>query len=188
MRQKNSFVIVLATVLLLFCFGCSHQGEGDNKDAKVNTSPEDVSCFDLVQTEVSEEALLTYLETWPSVNELNQKFPIECFRHAKNVPVWEELIWATYKTEQGWMLVYFHDDMGYSAYRITKMESKTDALEQVEIGMSVDEVEALDPAGDYWFRYSNRAPVSFHYTEDGTEYYIAYDGYFNVIGISHVLI
>lgn len=186
MRKKYCFFIAVLTVFLLF--GCAHQDEGDDKTLEVTISPEDATCFDLVQTEVSEEELLAYLESWPSVTELNQKFPIECFRHAKDVPVWEELIWATYKTDQGWVLVYFHDDMGYSAYRTTKMESKTEALEQVKVGMSVDEVEALDPAGDYWFRHSNMAWVSYHYTEDGTEYYVAYDGYFNVIEKSHTLI
>ncbi len=68
------------------------------------------------------------------------------------------------------------------------MKSSMEALGQVKIGMSVDEVEELDPAGDYWFRYSNQPWVSYHYMEDGTEYYIAYDGYFNVIEICKVLI
>lgn len=175
--------LFLTVGLFLSCLGCAQQGVANNE---VTISPEDAICFNLVQAKTSEEELLNFLEAYPTVNELNQKFPIECFRRAV-VPVKdksEELIWATYQTDKGWMLVYFYDNLKYSgAYRTTKMESKTEKLNQVEIGMSVNEVETLDPAGDYWFKSSNKPPISYHYTEDGIEYYIVYDGYFNVIEI-----
>lgn len=180
MEKKCLYLIFLTVGLILFCFGCVWQEEAEDE---VTISPEDEICFNLVQTETSEENLLTFLQEKPTVSELDQKFPIECFRRVA-VPVMEkleELIWATYQTDKGWILVYFYDNFKYSgAYRTTQMESKTDDLKQVEIGMSVDEVEALDPMGDYWFKSSNKPPISYHYTEDGTEYYIVYDGYFNV--------
>lgn len=188
MRGKNLMVIFLTSAMIFTCFGCREQRGGEDETTlSVTVSPEDTTCFDLVQNKVSEEDLLSFLDTSPSASELDQKFPIECFRRT-TVPVWGDQIWATYRTDQGWILVYFYDDMEYSTYRTTRLESKTENLEQVEIGMSVDEVEAIDPEGDYWFRYGNKPSVSYHYTEDGKEYYVVYNGFFYVAKIVYVLI
>lgn len=188
MKLKNIRLSLIILCMSILCIGCSELGKSvDETEYLVSVSPDNLTCFDLVKTEVSETEFLAFLDTNPNAAELNEKYPIECFRRFI-VPVWEEQIWATYRTEKNWILVYFYDNMEYDTYRSTKLESVTDSLEQVEVGMSVDEVETLDPAGDYWFRYSNMPWVSYHYTEDGVEYYIAYDGYFNVIEISKVLI
>ena len=192
MRDKKKVLLMFVLVLLLSCVGCHGHEEiretNEETIVEVTVSPDDDTCFNLVNNIVSETELLNFLDTWPNAKELNEKYPIECFRHGIDIPIWGELIWATYRTDKGWVLVYFHEDMEYNAYRSTQMESKTKALDKVKVGMSVDEVEELDPAGDYWFRYSNMRWVSYHYTEEGTEYFIAYDGYFNVTEIGQVLI
>lgn len=188
MRQNRWLSLIIVLAVLLSCSACREQGVLDEETTQeITPSPENVSCFDLVQNVVSEAELVAFLDTWPSAYELNQRYPIECFRRTE-VPVWGEQIWATYRTDLGWTIVYFSDKMKYSSYNSFQMESKTEALEQVKIGMSVDEVEALDPAGDYWFRYSNQPWVSYHYMEDGTEYYIAYDSSFHVVEICNILI
>ena len=146
MRQNRWLTLILVLAVLLSFAACREQGAADEETTQeVTVSPDDINCFDLVQKKVSEADLHDFLDTHPTVEELNQRFPIECFRYT-TVPVWEDLTWATYQTDQGWTLVYFSKKGIHNFFVTTKMESKTEALEQVKIGMSVDEVEELDPA------------------------------------------
>lgn len=188
MRQNRWLTLILVLAVLLSCAACREQGAADKETTQeVTVSPDDINCFDLVQKKVSEADLHDFLDTHPTVEELNQRFPIECFRYP-TVPVWGHLCWATYNTDNGWTIIYFSEKMNYSSHKTIQMNSLVESLEQVEIGLSVDEVEKLDPVGDYWFKYSNKPWVSFHYTEDGMEYFVVYDSSFHVIEICSVLI
>lgn len=188
MRQKCLLLIWTAICMAILCIGCGKQsGLNDETTPLVTVSPDNLACFDLIHNEVSEKELHAFLDSWPSLVALNEKFPIECFRYS-TVPVWEYLIWATYRTDAGWTIVYFDDEMNYSSYSAIQMQSKAELLEQVTVGMPVEEVEALDPAGDYGFKYSNKKWVSYHYTEDGKEYFIAYDSSFKVTEIKCVVL
>ena len=66
-----------------------------------------------------------------------------------------------------------------------------DDLLRIPIGVSVKQVQKIDPDGDYDFMFtswSGYPQTSHHYTSDGYAFSIDYNDAYEVVGISYCLI
>ena len=166
---------LISVILMLFVM-CSCVKGGS--DLNIEISPSDKSLVDLASKIYDETELLELTKFNGSLNELNIKYPIECFRENNG------MYRASYLGD-GSIAIFLFDGSGNkilgSTHSTQLLKSDFNGLVK---GQSLDEVRAIDPNGEYLFLYSGRndiPKVSSHYTKDGYLINIEYD-------VSHVII
>ena len=176
---KYLSIIIIISLLCSFC-SCT-KGE---KDLKLNISESDKTLVDLATKIYSDSQLSQIVNYEVSINELNDKFPIECLRE-------EQTIYRVSYLGEGKIAVILFDDSGNkltgTIYNAKKTKSDFDKLTK---GKSLEDVRAIDPDGEYLFLYSGRNDlprVSSHYTKDGYLITIEYDDLNTIISISEKL-
>lgn len=202
---KHFSLSSLIILLLLFC-SCTNNGsniienlpspptnEGNNltdeapnafangeSNMIVEVSPSDKSLTDLATQTYDERQLTELAQFGGAINELNEKYPIECMRKGND----------TYRVSylgDGSIAVLVFDNSGNkllgNTYSVQLSKSDFDGLEN---GQLLEEVQALDPNGEYLFLYTGRNDIpreSSHYTIDGYLITIEYDDSNAIIGI-----
>lgn len=154
-------------MLLVIC-SCTKGGS----DLNIKISPPDKSLVDLASKIYEETELLELMKFSGSLNELNNKYPIECLREDNG------MYRVSYLGDES-VVIFVFDGSGNrllgSTYSTQLLKSDFDKLVK---GQSVDKVRAIDPNGEYLFLYTGRndtPKVSSHYTKDGYLITIEYD-------------
>lgn len=181
MRFKKCFSLIAVIVLLFVLCSCAKGGS----DLKIEISPSDKSLNDLASQIYDETQLLEIAKFKGLMNELNDKYPIECLREDNGT------CRASYLGD-GNIAVILFDDSGNrllgNIYSTQLLKSDFDGLAE---GQLLEEVRAIDPNGEYLFLYTGRndtPKVSSHYTKDGYLITIEYDTLNTIISIKEELI
>lgn len=180
MRLVKSFFIIAVILLCLLC-SCTTGGN----DLKVKISPSDESLIQLASKIYEDPQLVEITQFNGVMNELNIRFPIECLREYNgNYRV------AYLGIEKIAILTF--DDSGNkilgNIYKVEKLKSDFEGLIR---GQSLEEVQKIDPHGEYLFLYTGRndtPKISSHYTKDGYLITIEYDDSSVIIDITQELI
>lgn len=168
MRLTKYYFLIFIIVMLLVICSCTKGGS----DLNIKISPPDKSLVDLASKIYEETELLELMKFSGSLNELNNKYPIECLREDNG------MYRVSYLGDES-VVIFVFDGSGNrllgSTYSTQLLKSDFDKLVK---GQSVDEVRAIDPNGEYLFLYTGRndtPKVSSHYTKDGYLITIEYD-------------
>jgi hypothetical protein len=131
---------------------------------------------ELINVIYSEEVFLEIHNNHYSIEQLNNKYPIECLRKIED----EGYYSAIYKGNNRFYIFYYYDNgekFSYSIEAKYSIESQG-LLNSIIIGMSLEDVMVIDENGTYTFLYTGdiHAPkISTHYTIDGYIVQIYYD-------------
>ncbi len=144
-------------------------------------------CIDYVKQTIPYDELSELLESKPTLEELNARIPLEFVRKL------ETSYKAVVKTDQGWVQVFFEQDgTFFDSVEMGELKGVLkDDLLRIPIGVSVKQVQKIDPDGDYDFMFtswSGYPQTSHHYTSDGYAFSIDYNDAYEVVGISYCLI
>lgn len=179
--QLRRILLLIETVMLLLICSCARE----NSNHKIQISPLDKSLLDLASQVYDEAQLLDIANFSGSLHELNTKYPIDCIRKSN------EFYRVSY-LGTGSITTILFDKYGNkllsSVHDISLLKSDFDA---VLVGQSLDEIQKIDPNGEYLFLYtgSNDAPaISSHYTNDGYLVSIEYDKSNTVIRVTVELV
>lgn len=139
---------------------------------ELNLSPSDKNLTELVSKTYSDSQLLEIAQFNGSINELNTQYPIECVREINNT------YRVSYYGDFSIAVITF-DDAGNrilgNVYSALQLKCNFDVL---AIGQSLNDVQKIDPKGEYLFLYTGRndtPKISTHYTKDGYLITIQYD-------------
>lgn len=119
-----------------------------------------------------------------SVDELNQKYPIDHFRENGNV------LEIFYSSGRKVAVLYCESDEVVLGKLHTIDTLKSD-FDDLSIGDSIDVVKEISPDGDFSFLYTGRddmPKISYHYTRDGYEVAVSYDENMNVAEVTFDLV
>lgn len=167
-------------LLIILLFESCEQGKFSLK-----VSANDKTIADLSSKRYSDSELANIAEFDGSVDELDDKYPIECVRsYYKGYRV-------SYLGDGNVAALVFdsHGDKQWGRVHKTRL-SKAD-FGAIKNGEAVADVMALDPDGEFLFLYtgSDDAPrVSSHYTTDGYLISVWYDDSYKVEKVEHELI
>ena len=177
-RIKLCFVLCILLCLLCSC------AKGET-DFNIELSPKDKSVYELSTKIYNDTELNTISLFTGTINELNEKYPVECIR----------------KLSTGYRISYcgetnitsiFFDDLGNETmgmvYKVSKSKECFDTLSK---GKSLDDVMKIDPNGEYLFLYRSwvgTPRISTHYTEDGYLITIEFDDKNMILNINEELI
>lgn len=178
---KSFFIITI--IILLLCLLCSCTSVSNVLKAKI--SPADESLIELT-SKIYEDSQLTQITQFNGqISELDVKFPIECLRK------YNEIYRVAYLGVEKVAILVF-DDSGNkilgNIYNVQKLKSDFGGLEK---GQSLEDVQKIDPHGEYLFLYTGRndtPKVSSHYTKDGYLITIEYDDTGTIMSIMEELI
>lgn len=165
MRVKKFLITIV--VLCTFC-SCSKGGNG----LGLELSPSDKNLAELVSQTYSDSQLLEIAQFNGSIRELNTHYPIECVRESGNA------YRVSYFGDSSIAVITF-DDAGNrilgNVYSALRLKADFDVLVN---GQSLNNVQKIDPNGEYPFLYTGRndlPKISTHYTRDGYLITIEYD-------------
>lgn len=180
MRFYKVFAFVLVGMLLLLC-SCSNEGF----DLDMQLSPSNTSLTDLASTIYNEQQLSALTAFKGSINELNAQYPVECLRKSGNT------YRASYLGKDCVAVLIFDsqgDRLSGNLHQTQRLKSDFDSL---MIGQALEDVQIIDPCGEYTFLYTGRNDLpkaSTHYTMDGYLITVEYDESNTIIGIDTELI
>lgn len=169
------------TIILLCLYSCTKGGN----DLKINISPTDQNLIDLSAQIYEDSKLLDIINFNGLMSELDQLYPIECLREVNGI------YRASYQgVEKVAILLFDHDGNKIVGNIYNAQKRKSDFEELVE-GQSLEDVQKIDPKGNYLFLYTGRndtPKLSSHYTKDGYLITIGYDATNIIISIQEELI
>lgn len=177
-RYKLLYVIIAVIFLLCAC------EKKDNMYLSLSDSNKNMA--DLITINYSDEQLNQIYTYDGTLTQLNSEFPIECLPRKDK---FEYL--AVYRGAQKILLIHFDsngDKILSEIFNISKMSS---AFDNLTVGCSLDEVQKLDPSGNYIFLYTGRTDtprISYHCTYDGYIIQIFYNDSYTVVGIEKNLL
>ena len=154
----------------------------DRQLSKVPMIGEDENSLQYVHSQEYHKTVMAWAHIRPSLSALCQLVELDFIKETK-------FSYTTlFETEKGYVQFEFSKDGSFMfSQHITFSENVTqEDMDKIFLGMSLDEVEKIDPQGHYIFRYmgSNAPPYfSEHYLTSGIYYIIVYDENYNVINI-----
>lgn len=181
--NKSTCMIIALLVLLSACLcGC----EENVKGFTLPLSPDNKSAFEMCTTTYTEKKLNEiYKKAVDAENAeaLDKSFPLQCLRKDGDN-------YNVYYVSSNEILILTYDQDG----KLIEQSKKKDlrrlvksvyALEELEVGDNVHEVQAIDQHSYIPFMAGEEdAPMSSdHYTEDGYHMHIEYDGNRNIVSI-----
>lgn len=181
MRLTKYYSLISIIVMLFAMCSCAKGGS----ELNIEISPPHKSLVDLASKIYDETELLELTQFNGSLNELNIKYPIECFREDNGM-------YRVSYLGDGSIVILLFDDSGNKVFGGTySTQLSKSNFDGLVIGQSLDEVRAIDPNGEYLFLYTGRndtPKVSSHYTKDGYLITIEYDVSNVIISINEELI
>lgn len=169
--------IIILIVLVLFALsGCAGRTKGPLSNQSI---------MELTTRVYDAEELDNIVKFNGSVTELDAQYPIECFRKAG------EIYRAAYLGE-GCVAVFVFDRDGRKILsRVYTTDQSKQDFEKIQKGCRLEEVQALDPKGEYLFLETGRNDFprrSLHCTKDGYFITIEYDASSTVVAVDRDLI
>lgn len=177
------FIKCVSVIAMILCLLCScAKGEGD---LKIRLSPSNETITNLVSVKYNENQLLSIIQFDGSMDDLNNEYPIECLRKSGNTYC------ASYLGKFSVAVIVF-DEKGNKIFGdiYSALNPKSD-FETIFIGDSLENVQKIDPKGDYAFLYTGRNDFprqSIHFTNDGYRITITYDESDTVSNINSELV
>ena len=181
MRHINKSLFIVAMLLLCVLSSCSRGGS----ELKTIISSPDKNITELVSKKYTDSQLLDIIQLKLTMNELNKQYPIECLR---KVGVSYR---ASYLGKDSVAIIYFNDNGKQMFGKLYYLYLTRADYNKLAIGQSIEEVQAIDPHGDYQFLYTgsnNASRASNHYTKDGYLITIEYDESGTIVSITTSLI
>ena len=172
------FVITIWSFLLCSCF------KGVD-DLNINVSDSNRSLNELASITYEEPQLSEISGFGGSLNEFDSKYKIECLRHT------EGIYRASYLGERSVAVIIFDKQGNKLSGNIHSIHLPKSDFDSLIIGDLLEDVQAIDPNGEYLFLYSGRSDtpkLSSHYTKDGYIITIEYDDSNTIVGIKYELI
>lgn len=166
-------------VILAVCLLCACAGGGDVQSA--TASPPDMSLVDLATTVYTDEALRDILQFDGTFRELDAKYPVECARSVSGS------LRVAYQGNTQVALLLFDDNGGKLAGRVCNAVCARSDFDPLTRGSSLEDVQRIDPGGEYLFLYTGRNDTpreSTHCTRDGYLITIEYDSENAISGIT----
>ena len=168
MRSTKCYFLIAIIMMLLMICSCAKGGSNLN----IEISPPDKSLVDLASKIYKKTELSELMEFNGSLNELNNKYPIECLREDNG------MYRVSYLGDAS-VAIFLFDGYGKKVFgrTYTTQLLKSD-FDRLVKGQPLDRVRAIDPNGEYLFLYTGRndtPKVSSHYTKDGYLITIEYD-------------
>ena len=131
------------------------------------------------------DSQISEIETFEgSVDELNQKYPIDHSRENGNV------LEIFYSSGRKVAVLYCESDEVVLG-KIHTIDTLKSDFDDLSIGDSIDVVKEISPDGDFSFLYTGRddmPKISYHYTRDGYEVAVSYDENMNVAEVTFDLV
>lgn len=181
MRLIKYLSLILLIMILLA--SCSYSKGG--YDLKIKISPSNKSLVDLVSRLYDESQLLDLVKFNGSIDELNDRYPIECLRENNDT------YRVAYLGEESVAVLLFDNDGKKLLGNVYKIQLSKNDFSSLTKGQSLEKVREIDPNGEYLFLYTGRndiPKVSSHYTKDGYLIAIKYDNSNNILSINEDLI
>lgn len=174
----RSLVDVVLILLLLLTF-CSCARNGDDK-MKYSISDTSRTLHTLITNTYTQEQLDEIEKISADFEVLNKKYPAQCVRK-------DETLYRVVYASENKLLILNYDMKGAIVLhkQVSPKVEKKD-LDQVKIGISVEDVQAIDETGEFYFLYTGNTDtpkISTHYTTDGYLFRIYYDDSWNVLGV-----
>lgn len=182
--NKMKRIILLLTLSLLFC-ACSEKTKVIKEEAnlQVQISPSDQSLMELSTKTYTNAELEEIAGFKGNIEDLDKAYPIECVREGENYQV-------SYLGEKRVAILLYEKEGEHLLGRTySTFKSRSDFL-KIEVGDTLEDVQAVDPNGFYSFLYTgiNWPRLSEHCTEDGYMIQIQYDRENVVIRITESMI
>lgn len=164
MKMVKLFFAFAFAVLLFSCKG------GEN--IMTLLSDPEVNITELITVRYSNEQLEQIRIFDGNINELNDKYPIQCLRRV-------DAAYSIVFLSEERILMAIYDDRGNKLFcNIFNLSKEVAAFEHINIGDTIEKVKNVDPLGEYLFLYTGRNDIphnSKHYTSDGFCIQISYD-------------
>lgn len=154
----------------------------DRQLSKVPMIGENENSLQFVHSQVYHKTVMAWAHIRPSLSALCQLVELDFIKET-------QFSYTTlFETEKGYVQFAFSKDGSHilTKHIIFSENVTQEDMDKICPGMSLDEVEKIDPQGQYIFRYmgSNAPPyISEHYLTSGIYYIIVYDENYNVINI-----
>lgn len=177
--MKKHSLIILIVLLLVACILSF-----DSAKNKLEVSPKDKTVFELVTKTYSYEQLKDIWMCADTITELNEKYSIECLRETNGE------YRAVYAGKNNYTALFFDIDGKMTGGWVYKISPKKSEFADIREGMTVSEVQEIDPFGWYMFLYSGSdlPKISMHFTQDGYLLTIKYDDSCKIVDIRVELI
>lgn len=144
------------------------------------------NALELIHTITDEAALDSYCNENSNFESITALYPAECIRKRG------ENYLVLYRTTNGWLRLTFDSSQQYIGKEILRVSTATSkSLSKIEIGMSVEVVQEIDPEGNYSFMYASWSgfpAISYHYTTDGYQFFVHYNDFWQVDKITSELL
>jgi hypothetical protein len=157
---------------------------GEN-DAVVKLSSLDKTLMDLASKTYSSDQLSRIVQFQGTIDELDARYPIEC---ARNI---DHAYRVSYLGGSGIAIMIFDHDGNRVSGKVCRPVLKKSDFSSLMIGQTLDDVQGIDPNGEYPFLNTGRndiPKISTHYTKDGYLFTVRYDATNVVSSIKEELI
>lgn len=164
--QKFRFLCVVIIMFLVLC-SCM---KGEKMSFTVSDSNENI--INLVTTIYSNDQLDEIKNNNNDIKQLALKYPIQCLRKK------DSYYQVIYRGDEKILISVFNIDGNKILSQIYNTSEVSSTFDVLSVGYNIDEVQKVDPLGDYTFLYTGRNDVphiSYHYTNDGYIIQITYN-------------
>lgn len=169
MKNRRKYLVLMCVVFLFTIFSACSYYEG----TAMSYLESDVNSLELAVYIGNYDDLCVLISRGLSVDELNEQIG---FGSIKTESYGYR---TTVNSDKGFVLIYFDTNqisIGHKLIQFSGQEFQAN-VESVECGMSVADIQKLDPDGDYTFllsSWSQYPKVSYHFFENGLAYEIYY--------------
>lgn len=181
MRFLKTHAVITAIILMFILAACSKGGIELNTEI----SPPDKSLIDLATKTYEDMQLAEIVKFSGNITELNNRFPIDCIRM-------DDGIYRVSYLGCERIAVILFDASGNKLFgKVYSAQRLMTEFDGIAEGLMLDEVQVVDPDGEYAFLYTGRndfPKVSLHCTKDGYLITIEYSANNTITSITKHLI
>ena len=168
MCKKKIVFIIVVVVAVQMLTSCLLKGGFDLNSVEFN---ENKNILEIVTTVYDESQLNDISSLRCTINELNNRFPVECIRKDFNH------YRVSYAGKNMFVVIHFDEDGKWLMTHTYKANLSLSDYKTIKKGQTLAEVIEIDPEGDYIFLYTGRndCPISTHISVDGYLIQIIFD-------------
>ncbi len=177
-HMKYSFLFIILLCMLPSC------GKREGNLKEIICSP-NKSITELASKKYNNSELSTISQLKVSIDELNKQYPIYCLRESGDA------YRVSYLGNDCVAVVYFDNSGNWILGKVCKLYSAKSDFNDLTTGMLLENVQEIDPHGEYLFLYTGRVDtpkISTHYTKDGYLITIEYDEKNTISNVTTTLI
>lgn len=160
MMQYRLLKVLFATIISLFLCACVDKE--DEFDMQFSSTDRPIS--ELVTCEYSNSELEDIVSTATTIQALNARYPVECIRDCGNI------VRVSYCGDDAVAVILFDNKGNRIMGRVFTTYRLKDDFETINIGSCLNDVQQIDPDGNYLFLITGRNDIpreSVHCTKDG---------------------